>query len=133
MNAVQPWQISKKKRKSRLNTFLKKWIWLDSWQSHQKRGVIFSQHILGVTSPLFAYSWIDNSYYLLSRVHGHLGFEFLNHETHSAIFNDIVCSDLTSHTCIIPNILLDHYKNVSVTGIGAIKYINVYIHKATPN
>ena len=93
----------------------------------------FSLHILGVTSPLFAYSWIDNSYYLLSRVHGHLGFEFLNHETHSAIFNDIVCRDLTSHTCIIPNILLDHYKNVSVTGIGAIKYINVYIHKATPN
>ena len=56
-------------------------------------------------------------------VHGLLSFEFLSHGTHSTIFNDIVLSDLTSHTCIISNILLDHGKKVSVAGIGAIKYI----------
>ena len=63
------------------------------------------------------------TYYLISLVHGILGFELLNHGTNSTIFNDIVCSDLTSHTFIIPSILLDRYKKVSVTGIGAIKGI----------
>ena len=61
-------------------------------------------------------------------VHGISGFKFLNHGTHSTMFNDIVWSDLTSHTCIIPNILLDHFKKVSVTGIGAIEYI-ICLHK----
>ena len=56
-------------------------------------------------------------------MHGLLRFEFLNHGTHLTIFNGIVCSDLTPHANIISNILLDHYKKVSVTGIGAIKYI----------
>ena len=56
-------------------------------------------------------------------MHGLLSFEFLSHGTHSTIFNDIVFSDSTSHTCIISNILLDHGKKVSVAGIGAIKYI----------
>ena len=91
--------------------------------SHQKRGVILALPILGVISPLFAYSWIDNSYYLISLVHGLLSFEFLSHGTHSTIFNDIVFSDSTSHTCIISNILLDRGKKVSIAGIGAIKYI----------
>ena len=50
-------------------------------------------------------------------------FEFLSHGTHSVIFNDIVFSDLTSHTCSISNILIDHGKKISVAGIGAIKYI----------
>ena len=60
-------------------------------------------------------------------MHGHLSFKFLSHDTHSTILNDIVLSDLTSHTCIISNILLDHGKKVSIAGIGAIKYIiNVY-------
>ena len=62
-------------------------------------------------------------------MHGRLSFEFLSHDTHSTILNDIVFSDLTSHTCtcIISNILLDHGKKVSIAGIGTIKYIiNVY-------
>ena len=62
-------------------------------------------------------------------MHGRLSFEFLSHDTHSTILNDIVFSDLTSHTCIISNIhvLLDSGKKVSIAGIGAIKYIiNVY-------
>ena len=60
-------------------------------------------------------------------MYGRLSFEFLSHDTHSTIFNDIVFSDLTSHTCIISNILLDRGKKVSIAGIGAIKYIiNVY-------
>ena len=88
------------------------------FNSHQKLGVIFALPILGVILPLFAFSWIDNSYYLISLVHGLLSFEF-----HSTIFNDIVFSDLTSHTCIISDILLDHGKKVSAAGIGAIKYI----------
>ena len=56
--------------------------------SHQKQGAI-------------PYSWIYNSYHLMSLVNSLLDFEFLNHGTHSTIFNDIVCSDLTSHTCIM--------------------------------
>ena len=92
------------------------------------QGVIFSLEILAVTSPLFAYSWIDNSYHLVSLVRGLLGLEFHKHGTHSTILNDIDCSELTSHTCIILNILLDHYEKVSVTGIGAIKY-TICIHK----
>ena len=68
--------------------------------AHQKRGVIFSLLSLGVISPPLAFSWIDNSYYLIALVHGLSGFELLNHGTHSAIFNAIVCSDLTSHTVI---------------------------------
>ena len=68
-------------------------------QTHQKWGVILSQPILGVISPLSAYSWIDNSYYSISLVNGHWSFEILSHSTHSTIFDDIV--DLTSHTCII--------------------------------
>ena len=96
--------------------------------THQKRGVIFSLQIFGVILPLFGYSWIDNSYYLISLVRGNFGFEFHQHGTHSTIFNDIVWSDLTSHTCIVLNILLDHYEKVSVTGIGAIKY-TICIHK----
>ena len=61
-------------------------------------------------------------------MHSVSGFEFLNCGTHSTIFDVIVCSGLTSHTCIISNILLDHYKKVCVTGIGAIKYIYIYIY-----
>ena len=61
-------------------------------------------------------------------MHGLLGFKLLYHGTHLTIFNDIVCSDFTSHTCTISNILLDHYKKVSVTCIVAIKYINVYLN-----
>ena len=72
-------------------------------------------------SPPFAFSWIADSYYLISMVHGLLGFEFLNHGTHSTIIYGIVCSDITSHTCIISNILLDRYKKV--TGIGAFKNV----------
>ena len=56
-------------------------------------------------------------------MHGLLSFEFLIHGNCSTIFNDIVFSDLTSHTCIISDILLDHGKKVSAAGIGAIKYI----------
>ena len=52
-----------------------------------------------------------------------MSFEFLSHDTHSTILNDIVFSGKTSHTCIISNILLDHGKKVSIAGIGAIKYI----------
>ena len=91
--------------------------------THQKRGIILALPILGVISPLFAKSWIDNSYYLISLEHGHLCFEFLSHDAHSTILNDIVFSDFTSHTCIISNILLDHGKKVGIAGIGAIKYI----------
>ena len=61
-------------------------------------------------------------------MHGRLSFEFLYHGSHSTIFNDIVCGDLTSHTCIISNKLLDHYTKVSVKGIGAIKYV-ICIHQ----
>ena len=51
----------------------------------------------------------------------------LFNDTHSTIFHDIVFSDLTSHTCIISNMLLDRDKKVSIAGIGAIKYIiNIY-------
>ena len=80
------------------------YIWIYSqtkYQPHQKRGIILSQPILGVISPLSAYSLIDNSYYLISLVNGHWSFEILSHGTHSTIFDDIVYSDLTSHTCII--------------------------------
>ena len=87
------------------------------------KGVILSLPILGVISPLFAHSRIDNSYYLISLVHGILSFEFLSHGTHSTIFNVIVFSDLLSHTCIISNKLIVHGKKVSVPSIGAIKYI----------
>ena len=48
------------------------------------------------------------------------------HGNHSTIFNDIVFSDLTSHTCIISDILLDYGKKVSAAGIEAIKFIHVY-------
>ena len=65
----------------------------------KKRGEILSQPILGVISPLSAYSWIDNSYYLISLVNDHWDFEILNHGTYSTIFHDIVFNDLTSHTC----------------------------------
>ena len=61
-------------------------------------------------------------------MHGRLSFEFLSHDTHSTIFNDIVFSDLTSHTCIISNILRDHGKKDSIAGIGAIIYIYIYIY-----
>ena len=60
-------------------------------------------------------------------VHGLLSFEFLSHGSHSTIFNDIVFGDLTSYTCIISNLLLYHGKKVSVAGIGAVKYIIMYI------
>ena len=60
-------------------------------------------------------------------MHGRLSFEFLSHDTLSTIFNDIVFSDLSSHTCIISNIIIDRGKKVSIAGIGAIKcIINVY-------
>ena len=62
---------------------------------------------------------LDNVYYSISLVHG----LFLSHGNHSTIFNDIVFSDSTSHTCIISNIILDHGKKVSVAGIGAIKHL----------
>ena len=75
--------------------------WEEKVLTHRKRGVILSQPIMGVISPLSAYSWIDNSYYLISLVNGHWSFEILSHGTHSTIFDDIVFSDLTSHTCII--------------------------------
>ena len=52
----------------------------------------------GLTLPLFDNSWIDNSYYLISVVHGLLSLEFLSHSNPSSIINDILFSDLTSHT-----------------------------------
>ena len=68
---------------------------------HQKRDVILSQPILEVISPLSAYSWINNSYYLIILVNDHWSFEILSHGIHSTIFDDIVFNDLTSITCIV--------------------------------
>ena len=82
--------------------------------THQKRGVIFALPILGLTLPLFDNSWIDNSYYLISVVHGLLSFELLSHSNHSTIFNGIVFSELTSHTSIILDLLLDHCKKLEL-------------------
>ena len=89
--------------------------------SHQKRGATLSVPILGVISPLFAYSC--NSYGTMS---GLLSFEYLSHGTNLTIFYVIVCGDLISYTCIISDIVLDHDKKVRVTGIGARKYIQRY-------
>ena len=82
--------------------------------------------VLGVISPLFAYSWIDNSHYFITLARGLLSLENLSHGTNLTIFYVIVCGDLISYTCIISDIVLDHDKKVRVTGIGARKYIQRY-------
>ena len=63
-------------------------MWFIRFLSHQKRSQNLALQILGVISPLFAYSWIDNSYSFVSLVHGLLRFQFFSHRTHSTIFND---------------------------------------------
>ena len=92
---------------------------------NQKRGVALSVPILGVFSQLFAYSLIDNSCNFISPVHGLLSFKSLSHGAHLTIFIAIVFGDLISYTCNISDIVLDH--QVTVTGIGAKKYITIYI------
>ena len=82
----------------------------EAFLSHKKRGVTLSIPISGIISPLFAYSWIDNSYYFISLEHGHLSFESLSHGTHLAILIATVCGDFISYTCIISDVVLDHDK-----------------------
>ena len=95
----------------------------EAFLSLQKRCVTLSESISGVISPLFAYSQIDDSYYFISLARGLLSFESLSHGTHSTIVNAIVFGDLISYSCIISDVVVDHDKNVTVTGIGARKYI----------
>ena len=68
--------------------------------------------------------WIDSSYYLITLVHVLLSFES---RSHSTIVSTVVCGDFITYTCIISDVVLDHKKKVTVTGIGARKYILQYI------
>ena len=66
-------------------------------------------------------------YLMSSSTHGLLSFESLSHGTHSTIYNAKVCGDLISYTCIISGIVHDHDKKIRVSGLGARKYIYIYI------
>ena len=66
-------------------------------------------------------------------MHGLSGFEFLNHGTHSAIFNAIVCSDLTSHTVIqIDTALFFFQRFQSVIGLCALSHLILAIEIVGP-
>ena len=63
----------------------------------------------------------------MTLVHVLLSFESRSHGTHSTIVSTVVCGDFITYTCIISDVVLDHEKKVTVTGIGARKYILQYI------